>query len=562
MVDKKDNFFDEQKNHEEQLRIMATPQFFNELTSLLKSRTSLIYMTCNEEKRMLSYFSHLACARGYKTYVWDCVSGLYDLVSGQKSEIVTEDVTEVNVVLDKIIEQSMIAMQNAQSMIDSGVSGIIFILLDFHRFIDDAAPDVERRLKRISQLESMINVVVSAPFYVSTPSLENEFSLIDFPYPNKEEISIELDNIVDKVSNKQGKLPNLKKEVRENRETIIQSVNGLTCKEIQKAFSKSLVIHRKFDIPTILREKQQIIKKHEVLEFYEPEISINDIGGLGEMVNWLLSRRDDFTQRARDFNMPFPKGILTLGFSGCGKSLTAKATSSLFNLPLLRLDFGKLFQSHVGSSEAKIREVIKQAEACSPCILWIDEVEKGLSGLKSSGQTDGGTTSRVVGTLLTWMQERKFPVFMFCTANDHSQIPPEFMRRFDEVFFVDLPNSFERIQIYEVLLKKYNRDPVKYKLDLMAIANKSDGYSGSEIEKSINEAIHICFNDGMRDITTSDIISSLESFKPLCKMKETEFSDMREWAEATCKFANSKSGGNYKINDNLKYDNLDLSEHK
>ena len=555
---KEDNINSEQEEHEKFLKLMANPQFFNEIISLLKSRTSLIYLTCSEEKRMLSYFTHLTIARGYKTFVWDCHRGLYELISGEKEEISTEDVTDTAVILDKIIEQSTIAIQNAQSMMNSGVAGYIYILLDFHRFIDDATPDIERRLKRISQLESMVSVVVTAPHYVSTPALDNEFSLLDFPYPNKEEISIELDSIVDRVSNKQGKLPNLKKEVKENRDTIIQAVNGLTCKEIQKAFSKSLVINRKFDIPTILREKQQIIKKHEVLEFYEPEITLNDVGGLGEMVSWLLSRKNDFTQKARDFNIPFPKGILAIGISGCGKSLMAKATSSLFDLPLLRLDFGKLFQSYVGSSEAKIREMIKICEACSPCILWIDEVEKGLSGLKSSGQTDGGTTSRVIGTLLTWMQEKKSPIFMFCTANDHLQIPPEFMRRFDEVFFVDLPNMAERIHIYKVLLRKYERDPEKYKLDLISISNKSDGYSGSEIEKSINEAIHICFNDGFRDITTNDIINSLGSFVPLCKMKESEFSDMREWAKASCKFANSKLDVNYKTCPNSKYENLDL----
>jgi len=561
MAVKKRNFVEsvnEQKKHEETLQIMATPQFFTEFSSLLKSRTSLIYLTCNEEKRMLSYFEHLTCARGYKTYVWDCFRGLYDLVSGEKSEIVTEDVTEVNVILDKIIEQSEIAIQNAQSMINSGVSGIIFILLDFHRFIEDATPDIERRLKRISQLESMINVVVVAPHYVSTPSLENEFSLVDFPYPNREEISIELDSIVEKVSSKQGKLPNLKKEVKEGRDSIIQAVNGLTCKEIQKAFSKSLVIHRKFDIPTILREKQQIIKKHEVLEYYEPEITLNDIGGLDVMIQWLLSRKDDFTQRARDFNIPFPKGLLVFGFPGVGKSLTAKATSSLFNLPLLRLDFGKLFHAHMGASESKSREVIKLAEACSPSILWIDEVEKGISGIKSSAETDGGTTARVVSTFLTWMQEKNSPVFMFCTANDHSKIPPEFMRRFDEVFFVDLPNIYERVQIYKVLLKKYDREPEKYKIDLMKIASKSDGYSGSEIEKSINEAIHICFNDGCRDITTNDIVYALGSFHSLYRMRESEFSDMREWAKGTCRFANSKSDGNCKADDNSKYENLIL----
>jgi len=401
----------------------------------------------------------------------------------------------------------------------------------------------------------------------------------------------------------------------------------------------------------------------------------------------------------------------------CGKSLTAKATSSLFGLPLLRLDFGKLFSSFVGSSEETTRSAIKLAETLAPCItgdtciklsdgshikaeelwnsdelhtendnedieiknssemelklvsyncgsgaeepirmnylikrknnkkvfkistdngksikvtedhklliingdkkiwkkakdlklgdkvvtlknmenkmskiisieevddveyvydpccdepnnyvangfvnhnciLWIDEVEKGLSGSKSSGQTDGGTTSRVIATFLTWMEEKEASVFMFCTANDHSQIPPEFMRRFDEVFFVDLPSLEERTQIYEVLLKKYGRDYDKFNIDLLALSKKSENYSGSEIEKSIVEALHVCYNEGCRDITTKDILNALSQFNPLYKIREEDFSDMRAWAKDTCRMANSKKKVNVAKSSDLE---LDLS---
>lgn len=320
MSDKKEEisgFVNEQQKHEQSIKLMATPEFFNELIALLKSRTPLIYLTCNEEKRMLTYFEHLASARGYKVHVWDCYEGLRDLSSNQKSSVVTEDITQAAVVLDHIIEQAELSRQNAGAMKKADISGYIYILLDFHRFIEDADPDIERRLKRISQIESMVSVITTAPSYISTPSLENEFTLIDFPYPNKEEISIELDSLVHAISEKQGKLPYLKKELKENRNSIIQAANGLTCKEAQRAFSKSLVMHKSFDISTILKEKQQIIRKHGVLEFYEPKITIDDIGGLGEMVKWLKLRKNDFTQDAKDFNIPDPKGLLVLGFPGC-----------------------------------------------------------------------------------------------------------------------------------------------------------------------------------------------------------------------------------------------------
>jgi len=557
MKKEKDECINMLEKHKKALDIMATKEFTTELIALLRSRTSLIYLTCNEERRMLTYFEHLSASRGYTTSVWDCYRGLYDLISDEQAVSTVSDIKEPEVILDKIIEVAMLSKESAKSMKADGVSGIIYILLDFHRFIEDADAGIERRLKTISQLPSVVSVIVTGPNYVSTPSLENEFSLIDFPYPNNEEISIELDTIVQRVSIKQGKMPYLKKKLEENRSEIIQSVSGLTCKDAQKAFCKSLVNYSDFDIPYILKEKQQIIRKHGVLEFFEPKVTMDDIGGLGEMVNWLKLRKNDFTQDARDFNIPTPKGLLVLGFPGVGKSLTAKATSSLFGLPLLRLDFGKLFSSFVGSSEETTRIAIKLAEQVSPSILWIDEVEKGLSGSKSSGQTDGGTTARVVGTFLTWMEEKEASVFMFCTANDHSQIPPEFMRRFDEVFFVDLPTLEERSQIYEVLLRKYDRDYEKYKIDLLTLAQKSENYSGSEIEKSIVESLHACYNEGKRDLSTKDILNSLDNFNPLFKIREAEFSDMRAWAKETCRLANS-ANKKLKIASNKQYENIDL----
>lgn len=221
----------------------------------------------------------------------------------------------------------------------------------------------------------------------------------------------------------------------------------------------------------------------------------------------------------------------------CGKSLCAKAAASLYEMPLLKLDFGRLFGSLVGESESTTRDAIKLAETIAPCILWADEIEKGLSGAQSSGQTDGGTTSRVVSTFLTWMQEKESPVFIFCTANNHNAIPPEFMRagRFDEVFFVDLPNMTERREIYNVLLRRYNRKPSNFNLDKLAM--ETENYSGAEIEKTIVTALFEGFYEEQREIKTDDIIAASKTFKPLYDMRKDVFENMREWAEDQCRLA-------------------------
>jgi hypothetical protein len=221
-----------------------------------------------------------------------------------------------------------------------------------------------------------------------------------------------------------------------------------------------------------------------------------------------------------------------------GKSLCAKVVADLYQMPLLRLDFGKLFGSYVGESEEASRNAIKLAEAIAPCVLWCDEIEKGLAGAKSSGQTDGGTTSRVVSTFLTWMQEKTAPVFMFCTANDHEAIPPEFMRagRFDETFFVDLPNPKERREIFEVLLRRYNRKPKDFNLG--KLSSVTENYSGAEIEKCIITAMFEAFGDNAREIKTEDLVTAAGTFKPLYAMRKEDFDEMRDWATDRCVPAN------------------------
>jgi len=242
----------------------------------------------------------------------------------------------------------------------------------------------------------------------------------------------------------------------------------------------------------------------------------------------------------------------------CGKSLVCKAISNAWKMPLLRLDFGKLFGSLVGDSEKNAREAIKQAEAIAPCILWIDEIEKAISGNSSSGRTDGGTTSRVLSTFLTWMQEKTSSVFVVATANDHQAIPAEFLRagRFDEIFFVDLPNVEEREEIFEVLLRLRGIDSSKF--NLKKLAKNSENFSGAEIEKAIDNAMLVGFSENARDIKDEDIAKAFTEFKSLFQMRESDFEELREWADTRCRKANKEITKKVNLGQGPDVKNLDL----
>lgn len=526
------------QEHKEALRVMGTPDFAKEINALIKSRTPLIYLVTSEENRVLEYFRHYNIAAGYKSYIWDAYSGLLNINTMEAAGLITGQNDDENGILDWIIKEATDEIKGELNQKKGGGSskGKIYILLDFHRFLKPCSPATERRLRTLARMDSNTVVIIVGPHYITTPALDREMRVVDFPVPNKEELRSAMYSIVDAVS---SQFVNLKESVKDREEEIINAINGLSYTEACSALSKSVCMCKDMHIPTILKEKQQVIKKTGILEFFQPTIGMDDVGGLGNLVSFLKSRKACFSEEAREYGLPSPKGVLLIGVPGGGKSLAAKAAAHLYEMPLLRLDFGSLFAQHVGESEQTTRTAIKVAESLSPCILWIDEVEKGLSGSKSSGATDSGVTSRVISTLLTWMQEKTAPVFLMCTANQHENIPAEFMRagRFDEIFFVDIPTRMERADIARKIITRKKRDATQF--EISEIANRSDGYTGAEIEKAVDMALLVGFQDNRRAITTEDIVDALGRFKPLSVMRPEAIEAMRIWANDRCIKANT-----------------------
>jgi len=569
------------------MEIMGNEEFRQEMITLLRTRCPLFYVETDEEKRFKMYLDALAKVKGYKIFMWDNYNGMYDLVSREKAVSASDDCKDPMEALTYIIGRGRSFNGNyeaVKSKKSEGINGEIYVLLDFFRYIGEN-PDIERQLKEISFHEGIVTTIVTGPQYTSTPVIESSMPMLNFPKCSKEEIKDVLYKIVEGVEGKVGEqeraeqmrevseqidelddnnknkkkdekskkdnknnfvnsdLLNLRKITETYEEDLINSVTGLSLPEAELALTKSIVQKKRWDIPTILSEKRQIINKTGILEFFDTSLTIKDVGGLGNLINWIKKRRDCFSQEARDYGLPQPKGLLSVGLPGTGKSLVCKAIAGTWELPLLRLDFGRLFDSLVGQSEARARSALKLAESISPCCLWIDEIEKSLSGGKSSGSTDGGTTSRVLSTFLTWMQEKKYPVFVVATANNHESIPPEFLRagRFDEIFFVDIPNVTEKEEIFKVLLKRKGRNPDKFNISMLASDSNSDKCSGAEIEKAIETAMLTAFHDNKRDITEDDIIQALNDSTPLYKVSEDTFIDLREWAENSAIIrANSK----------------------
>jgi SpoVK/Ycf46/Vps4 family AAA+-type ATPase len=286
----------------------------------------------------------------------------------------------------------------------------------------------------------------------------------------------------------------------------------------------------------VFAEKQQIIRKSGLLEYYSTDETFAHVGGLSVLKDWLQKRALALTDQARAFGLPAPKGILLLGVQGCGKSLCAKAVSSLWQLPLLRFDVGRMFGSLVGSSEENVRKAIAVAESVAPAILWVDEIDKAFAGSQGSAMTDGGTTARVFGTFLTWLSEKTAPVFVVTTANDISQLPPELMRkgRLDEIFYVDLPSEAERAEIFRIHLAKRGRDPEKF--DIPALVERSAGFSGAEIEQAVISALYDAFYT-RTELSTELVREALRQTVPLSKTMDEQISRLRSWAEGRARNA-------------------------
>jgi SpoVK/Ycf46/Vps4 family AAA+-type ATPase len=323
------------------------------------------------------------------------------------------------------------------------------------------------------------------------------------------------------------------------RERLLQAALGLTVGEAENVFAKIIVKDGRLGgehINEVFAEKQQIIRKSGLLEYCASSESFAQVGGLAVLKDWLNKRALALSAEARAFGLPVPKGLLMLGVQGCGKSLCAKAVATQWQLPLLRFDMGRMFNSFIGSSEENVRRAIAVAESVAPAILWVDEIDKAFAGSQGSGVSDGGTTARVFGTFLTWLSEKQAPVFVAATANDISQLPPELLRkgRLDEIFFVDLPALDERLEVLRIHFQKRGRDPAAF--DLQALAQASHDFSGAELEEAINSGLYDAFY-AREQLTTAHVLAALAQTVPLARTMSEQISRLRAWAEGRARNA-------------------------
>ncbi len=486
-----------------------------EIETLIRARYPLLYIVSWEEKRVEDALRTISSARGKRMLVWTVTQGLVASPTAR----------------DNQTRSPMAALDAVESASDPA----IFVFKDFHAFIGDS--EIARRLRDLtySLKTSYKTLILLSPTLKLPPELEKDVTVVDYSLPGLDDLDRLLENIIQSVRNH----PNIDTRLTpEEREHILEAALGLTATEAENVFARSLVEKRRFDVEVILTEKEQIIRKSGMLEYYRVDESMADVGGLDVLKEWMRKRTHAFSQRAREFGLPAPKGVLLLGVQGCGKSLSAKAIASQWRLPLLRLDVGKVFGGIVGQSEENMRRAIRMSESIAPTILWVDEIEKGFAGTQSSAFSDGGTTARVFASFITWLQEKTAPVFVVATANRIEDLPPELLRkgRFDEIFFVDLPSATERREIFEIHIRKRRRDPALFDLDSLAAA--SEGFSGAEIEQVIVSALYDAFDAG-RDITTEDLLRNIGATIPLSRTMREQIVALREWASTRARNASS-----------------------
>ena len=495
-----------------------------EIETLIRARYPILYITSSEEMRIQNLVVEIARKRQKKVFEWSYSTGIVPAGTSIQSQKHRNAATKDPLMaLDQVIEQ---------------VEPAIFIFKDFHPFLTRSNFAVTRKLKEIAlHLKNSFKTIVLVSSVLEIPTeLEKEITVLNFPLPARDDLAALLDRIIEDVR----QFKQVKIDLDDaGRERLLRAALGLTLGEAENVFAKIIVQDERLsgdDVGEVFAQKQQIIRKSGLLEYYATTESFSNVGGLGVLKEWLNKRAVAFTDEARDFGLPAPKGILLLGVQGCGKSLCAKAVSSHWQLPLLRFDMGRMFGSLVGSSEENVRRAIGVAESVAPAILWVDEIDKAFAGTQGSGASDGGTTARVFGTFLTWLSEKTAPVFVVSTANDISQLPPELLRkgRFDEIFFVDLPAPDEREEVFRIHLAKRGRDASRF--DVRALAESSGDFSGAEIEEAIISALFDAFY-AREELTTGHVLAALRQTVPLARTMDEQMSRLRSWAEGRARNA-------------------------
>jgi len=488
-------------------------QLAEELAGRVRARYPLIGLRTSEEERAERLFAAVSKQTGRHLIRWTESSGF--LLLRAEADTAPSGPVQAKTPLE------------ALAAIDKGPDQTIYLLEDFTAHWEDSS--VRRALRDYLRRwpSRGILLAVIAPYLPVPADLSGDIVTADLPLPS----AAELEHLVREIAKANGR------SVDKLAEKLAAAAGGLTEPEAVRLFSRVLSLGRdpsEDDIRLLLREKKQLLGREETLEFFESPESLGSIAGLDNLKEWLVSRERAFSKEARAFGLPEPKGLFLLGVQGCGKSLTAKAVANLWRLPLLRFDLGALFSNSRVGPEELMRKSLQVASSIAPAVLWIDEIEKGFSGLRD----ESGTAARLLGSLITWMQEKTEPVFVVATANSIEMLPPELLRkgRFDEIFFVDLPSHAERRKIFEVHLTARRRDPAQF--DLEALAKVTDRFSGAEIESAVVAGLYEAFAAG-RELKQDDVVRAVKETVPLALTQQEKIKALKDWAEGRARRASA-----------------------
>jgi len=495
------------------------------LEVILRASFPLVYVLSFEEERVLGAVRRIAARlseerkRPRPLYVWSTSRGLRD---AQDELADAETIGDPTRALLHVIQNP---------------SDALYVFLDMHRHFTPVTTRLVRDAARAVRTTRKSLLFVSPDFSVPE-ELEKEVTLAVFQLPDEKELRRILDGVCDELA-QGGRAVDLSEAERRG---LARAASGLTCAAAERAFREAACLEAGLTAGSVRRvaeTKRQIIRKSGVLEYYHTSESLADVGGLDLLRQWFQGRAAAFANTARYAGLPTPKGVLLVGVPGCGKSLSARALAGTWGVPLMRLDIGRLFGSIVGQSESNLRLAIQTAEAVSPCILWVDEIEKGFGG--ATGRFGGRVAARVFGSFLTWLQDKASPVFVVATANDVASLPSELLRkgRFDEIFFVGLPGREEREAILNIHLGKRRRDPGRFDID--KLSGMTEGFSGAEIEQAINDGLFRAFSEN-RELETGDIEAAIQETSPLSRSRREQISALLRWAERNARPASALKG--------------------
>jgi hypothetical protein len=509
------------------MNISKSQSAADDIATLLRARNSLLWIVTREEARTEQYIVEAAAAANYVPRMWDVDQGATRLDGIQVAIGGADPGDMLTAIRDRAQnasnpERGLWVMRDLPVWLDGpGGAATLRKLRNLARFLPTTPRDCAQAL------------VIISPSGKVPDELGVHASVIEWPLPDREEIGAILDAAV-------AALPdNLKTQAASNgaRDAAIDAAVGLSGEETASCFARSIVKLRKIDPTMVAKEKRRVVARAGVLEWFDPlPGGLDAVGGLDVLKQWLTARASAYSTKARDYGLPAPKGAMLVGVPGCGKSLTAKAIATAWNVPLLRLDLGALKSKFVGDSEANLRKAFRIIEVIGRCVVWLDEIEKALQG-STSGSADGGVSSDALGAILSWMQDRRGEAFVIATANDVASLPPELLRkgRFDELWFVDLPNEAERVAIIEATLKSHRRKIA----GVEKIARATDGFTGAELAALIPDALFAAFNDGQREPEIDDLIEAAGSVVPLSKTAAEKIATLRNWANGRARRATS-----------------------